>query len=110
RNRPSDGNSHRQSGAYEIRRQPCGRFGLSGESPLTLEEIGEKFKLTRERVRQLQQGALMQLRRIMTERQKLLTPEDVRKNKLADARAEVLSEFFRSKGAKIPARPHREGL
>jgi RNA polymerase primary sigma factor len=86
------------------------RFGLSGESPLTLEEIGEKFKLTRERVRQLQQGALMQLRRIMTERQKLLTPEDVRKNKLADARAEVLSEFFRSKGAKIPTRAHREGL
>lgn len=86
------------------------RFGLSGESPLTLEEIGEKFKLTRERVRQLQQSALMQLRRIMTERQKLLTPEDVRKNKLADARAEVLSEFFRSKGAKVPERPHREGL
>jgi RNA polymerase primary sigma factor len=50
------------------------RFGLNGESPLTLEEVGERFKLTRERVRQLQQSALMQLRRIMTERQKLLTP------------------------------------
>ena len=74
------------------------RFGLDGESPLTLEEVGERFKLTRERVRQLQQSALMQLRRIMTERQKLLTPEDVRKNKLAEARSEVLSEFFRSKG------------
>ena len=88
------------------------RFGLDGESPLTLEEVGERFKLTRERVRQLQQSALMQLRRIMTERQKLLTPEDVRKNKLAEARSEVLSEFFRSKGISGTAkdRPGREGL
>lgn len=88
------------------------RFGLSGESPLTLEEVGEMFKLTRERVRQLQQSALMQLRRMMTERQKLLTPEDVRKNRMADARAEVLREFFRSKGAKVPDRrlSDREGL
>jgi RNA polymerase primary sigma factor len=89
------------------------RFGLNGESPLTLEEVGERFKLTRERVRQLQQSALMQLRRIMTERQKLLTPEDVRKNQLAAARSEVLGEFFRSKGI-LPTppkgRPDREGL
>ena len=88
------------------------RFGLNGESPLTLEEVGERFKLTRERVRQLQQSALMQLRRIMTERQKLLTPEDVKKNKLAEARSEVLSEFFRSKGIAVPpkGRSGREGL
>ena len=88
------------------------RFGLNGESPLTLEEVGELFKLTRERVRQLQQSALMQLRRIMTERQKVLTPEDVKKNKLAEARSEVLSEFFRSKGAVTPTkhRSAREGL
>jgi RNA polymerase primary sigma factor len=88
------------------------RFGLNGESPLTLEEVGERFKLTRERVRQLQQSALMQLRRIMTERQKLLTPEDVKKNKLAEARSEVLSEFFRSKGMVVPpkGKPSREGL
>ena len=88
------------------------RFGLNGESPLTLEEVGDLFKLTRERVRQLQQSALMQLRRIMTERQKLLTPEDVKKNRMAEARSEVLSEFFRSKGISVPpkGRPGREGL
>lgn len=88
------------------------RFGLNGESPLTLEEVGELFKLTRERVRQLQQSALMQLRRMMTERQKLLTPSDVKKNKLADARAEVLREFFRSKGGTVPDRRQveRDGL
>ena len=89
------------------------RFGLNGESPLTLEEVGERFKLTRERVRQLQQSALMQLRRIMTERQKLLTPEDVRKNQLATARSEVLGEFFRSKGINPTppkGRTERDGL
>ena len=89
------------------------RFGLNGESPLTLEEVGERFKLTRERVRQLQQSALMQLRRIMTERQKLLTPEDVRKNQLATARSEVLGEFFRSKSlGPTPSKgqPDRGGL
>jgi len=88
------------------------RFGLNGESPLTLEEVGAHFMLTRERVRQLQQSALMKLRRIMTERQKLLTPEDVRRNQLADARAEVLREFFRSKGMKEEprGRTNREGL
>lgn len=88
------------------------RFGLNGESPLTLEEVGEMFKLTRERVRQLQQSALMQLRRLNQERQKLLTAEDVQKNRLAEARSEVLSEFFRSKGV-TPAtqrRAAREGL
>jgi hypothetical protein len=54
----------------------------------------------------------MQLRRIMTERQKLLTPEDVKKNKLAEARSGVLSEFFRSKGISAPpkGRAGREGL
>ena len=86
------------------------RFGLNGESPLTLEEVGVHFKLTRERVRQLQQSALMKLRRVMTERQRLLTPDDVRRNQLADARAEVLREFFRSKGMQVPERPDRSGL
>ena len=48
----------------------------------------------------------------MTERQKLLTPEDVRKNKMAEARSEVLSEFFRSKGGAAGAKAARtrEGL
>ena len=37
-------------------------FGLSGSQPLSLEEIGEKFNLTRERVRQIKDKALMRLR------------------------------------------------
>lgn len=37
-------------------------FGLEGERPLTLEEIGGRFKLTRERVRQIKEKALHRLR------------------------------------------------
>ena len=37
-------------------------FGLNGEHPMTLEEIGEKFNLTRERVRQIKEKAIRRLR------------------------------------------------
>jgi len=39
------------------------RFGLDGHSPRTLEEVGKRFKVTRERVRQIQEIALRKLRR-----------------------------------------------
>jgi RNA polymerase primary sigma factor len=38
------------------------RFGLDGEPPKTLEEVGAKLKITRERVRQLESRALRELR------------------------------------------------
>jgi RNA polymerase primary sigma factor len=37
-------------------------FGLNNNSPMTLEEIGEKFNLTRERVRQIKEKATRRLR------------------------------------------------
>jgi len=37
-------------------------FGLSGEHPLTLEEIGDVFDLTRERVRQIKEKALRRMK------------------------------------------------
>jgi RNA polymerase primary sigma factor len=37
-------------------------YGLEQENPLTLEEIGEKFKLTRERVRQIKEKAIRRLK------------------------------------------------
>ncbi|MEY3405601.1 MAG: sigma-70 family RNA polymerase sigma factor [Cyclobacteriaceae bacterium] len=47
-------------------------FGLNGEHALTLEEIGEKFSLTRERVRQIKEKAIRRLRH--TTRSKSLKP------------------------------------
>jgi RNA polymerase primary sigma factor len=37
-------------------------FGLNGSHPMTLEEIGEKFDLTRERVRQIKEKAIRRLK------------------------------------------------
>lgn len=37
-------------------------FGLQGERPLNLEEIGQKFDITRERVRQIKEKAIKRLR------------------------------------------------
>lgn len=37
-------------------------FGLNGKHPMTLEEIGERFELTRERVRQIKEKAIRRLK------------------------------------------------
>ena len=44
------------------------RFGLSGEGPLTLEAIGKRLGVTRERVRQVEDAALQRLRRLLAAR------------------------------------------
>jgi len=44
------------------------RFGLKDERPRTLEEIGQRFGVTRERIRQIQVEALNKLRAKMEER------------------------------------------
>lgn len=47
-------------------------FGLGKERPLTLEEIGERFRLTRERVRQIKEKAIQRLRH--ASRSRMLRP------------------------------------
>jgi RNA polymerase primary sigma factor len=37
-------------------------FGLNGNQPHTLEEIGQKFDLTRERVRQIKEKAIRRMK------------------------------------------------
>jgi RNA polymerase primary sigma factor len=41
------------------------RFGLGGDSPLSLDEVGRAFGVTRERIRQLQNVALNKLRKMI---------------------------------------------
>lgn len=58
------------------------RFGLEGHKEHTLEEVGKKFKVTRERIRQLQNIALRKLR------------EHIEKKDLPFASAKMDSEFL----------------
>src|SRR6266702_469797 len=46
------------------------RFGLEDGEPKTLEQVGEHFKVTRERIRQIQEQALRELRVKMEKREK----------------------------------------
>ncbi|MBK1834006.1 RNA polymerase sigma factor RpoD/SigA [Roseibacillus ishigakijimensis] len=45
------------------------RFGLNGRKPMTLEEVGREFGVTRERIRQLQNVALQKMRRALSKKE-----------------------------------------
>jgi RNA polymerase primary sigma factor len=70
------------------------RFGLEGEKELTLEEVGKKFKVTRERIRQLEYIALSRLRKQMASHNKQRSAEEVEEETLAEERAEAIREFM----------------
>ncbi len=52
------------------------RFGLDGSKSMTLEVIGKKFKVTRERIRQIQNIALHKLRQMMRRQEATVESED----------------------------------
>ncbi|MEM8549271.1 MAG: RNA polymerase sigma factor RpoD/SigA [Verrucomicrobiota bacterium] len=59
------------------------RFGIGGNRPKTLEEVGQHFNITRERVRQLQNMALQRMRRDMAAKEKQRTADEVHEEKPA---------------------------
>ena len=69
------------------------RFGLDGGSEHTLEEVGKKFKVTRERIRQLEYLALGQLRKQIESHHRQRNADEVEEETLASERAEVIRDF-----------------
>lgn len=70
------------------------RFGLDGNTPLTLEEVGERFDITRERVRQIQNIAIHKMRRLMTENERQRSKEEIHEERIEQKKMEVLQEFM----------------
>lgn len=71
------------------------RFGLEGHDPQTLEEVGERIGITRERVRQLQEQAIRQLRRNMNKFEKQRTWEEIQEQKRVEERSKILEELLK---------------
>ncbi len=76
------------------------RFGLNGDTPLTLEEVGQLFEITRERVRQLQNIALSKMRKIMASKERQHTAEEIEMENRERKRMEVFKEFYEATAAK----------
>ncbi len=76
------------------------RFGLDGRDELTLEEVGQKFHVTRERIRQLEYLALSKMRRAMTKHEAVRTVEEIEEEDRQRERMAVIREFVESKAKK----------
>ena len=78
------------------------RFGLDGEKPRTLEEVGMTFNITRERVRQLQNIALSKMRKQLARQERQRSADEIYEEQLQQERMKVLHEFFQSTASRKP--------
>lgn len=79
------------------------RFGFDGGEEMTLEEVGERFKVTRERVRQLQNLALNKIRRAVQANEAQRSEDEIHEENLRQKRMEVIRDFIQSKRHRAPA-------
>ena len=82
------------------------RFGLDGKDELTLEEVGKKFHVTRERIRQLEYLALSKMRRAMAKHEAVRTTEEIEEDERVRQRNAVIRDFIEAKSRK-PAKAGR---
>ncbi len=76
------------------------RFGLDGKDELTLEEVGKKFNVTRERIRQLEYLALSKMRRAMAKHEAVRTVEEIEEDERIRQRNAIIREFVEAKSRK----------
>ncbi|MEY2878754.1 MAG: hypothetical protein RLZZ15_1134 [Verrucomicrobiota bacterium] len=73
------------------------RFGLDGRDELTLEEVGQKFHVTRERIRQLEYLALSKMRKALARHEAIRTTEELEEEERVRQRHQVIREFVQSR-------------
>jgi RNA polymerase primary sigma factor len=76
------------------------RFGLEGRDELTLEEVGKRFHVTRERIRQLEYLALSKMRKAMAKNDTQRSVDDIEEEDRMRQRMEVIREFIETKSKK----------
>jgi RNA polymerase primary sigma factor len=74
------------------------RFGLDGNDELTLEEVGKRFHVTRERIRQLEYIALSKMRKAMARNESIRSVAEVEQEDRMRERMAIIREFMESKG------------
>ena len=77
------------------------RFGLEGNHELTLEEVGRKFKVTRQRIRQLEYLALGKIRRQMARHNRQRTADEVEQERFAGQHAGQVREMLAQQSAAV---------
>src|SRR5882724_5287903 len=82
------------------------RFGLEGRDELTLEEVGKKFHVTRERIRQLEYLALTKMRKAMAKHEAVRSVDEIEQDERQRQRMAIIREFVESK-SKRPLKPGR---
>src|SRR5882724_10949899 len=76
------------------------RFGLEGREELTLEEVGKRFHVTRERIRQLEYLALSKMRKAIAKNEAQLSRDEIEEEDRVRQRMEVIREFIETKSKK----------
>jgi RNA polymerase primary sigma factor len=82
------------------------RFGLNGERPQTLEAVGRRFHVTRERIRQLEFTALRAMRRRLHNRNRTRTPGEVAEERALARTRQIFQEFMEAR-ERLRAAPPR---
>ena len=78
------------------------RFGLDGEEQLTLEQVGKRFHVTRERIRQLEYLALNKMRKAMARHESIRSSDEVETERRLVERMRVIREFIEAKKGSAP--------
>ena len=85
------------------------RFGFDGYDEMTLEEVGRKFKVTRERIRQLQNIALSKIRKAIAKNETQRSSDEIELDDRQRKRMEVIREFIESKSKVVDLPAGRSG-